>query len=104
MSKKGAPLLKSNEYCVCSVEEFRAEGQPEQELFCGGATREVWGRCSVAALFGAGTDVAPVLARLEALLGLQQPLRFEAGCLLSSLRSSVLDPGTCSQEACLIAA
>ena len=65
--------------CICSVEEFRPKGQPEQELFGGGATREVWNRCSVAVLFAAGTDIPPVLARLEALMGLLQPLQFEAG-------------------------
>ena len=63
---------------VCSVEEFRPQGQPEQELFSNGATREVWHRCSVVALFAEGTEVAPVLERLQALLALP-PLRFEAG-------------------------
>lgn len=67
---------------MCSVEEFRPEGHPEQEVFGGGATREVWDRCSVAVLFSAGTDVPPILARLEALLGFQQPLRYEAGASL----------------------
>lgn len=79
-------------WACCSVEEYRAEGQPEQELFGGGATREVWDRCSVAALFGAGTDVPPVLARLEALLGLRQPLLFEAGGAPFTFRAALQWP------------
>lgn len=80
--------------CTCSVEEYRAADEPEQEIF--GDSSEVWERCTVQALFAASTDVDAVLAQWQTHSGSAVPLKYEAGGSSGCAYLLVLD--SCIEE------
>lgn len=56
---------------LCSIDEFRPTGCPEQELFDAdfSGRRQLWDRCAVTALFPPDHDVAESMTIAESLMG-----------------------------------